>query len=80
MQSIIYEKLKEYSKSDFYPFHMPGHKRRFDYEIPQAYIDVYNKEDSIYRESLEIVDAYKEMMKINEEVLKLSKKGDNNAN
>ena len=24
----IYSKLKEYSKSDYYPFHMPGHKRR----------------------------------------------------
>ena len=22
------ERLKEYSASDFYPFHMPGHKRR----------------------------------------------------
>ena len=24
----IYDKLREYSKSDDYPFHMPGHKRR----------------------------------------------------
>lgn len=24
----IYHKLKEYAKSDYYPFHMPGHKRR----------------------------------------------------
>lgn len=23
----LYKKLEEYSKSDFYPFHMPGHKR-----------------------------------------------------
>lgn len=26
--SIIYDSLIEYSKSDAYPFHMPGHKRR----------------------------------------------------
>ena len=24
----LYHKLKEYAKSDFYPYHMPGHKRR----------------------------------------------------
>ena len=24
------DKLQEYAKSDFYPFHMPGHKRRLD--------------------------------------------------
>ena len=24
-QQTLYEKLEEYSKSDFYPFHMPGH-------------------------------------------------------
>ena len=23
----IYDRLKAYGKSDFYPFHMPGHKR-----------------------------------------------------
>ena len=23
----LYDKLLEYSRSDFYPFHMPGHKR-----------------------------------------------------
>lgn len=26
--STLYEKLVSYSKSDFYPFHMPGHKRK----------------------------------------------------
>ena len=29
----LYEKLVEYSQSDVYPFHMPGHKRR---EIPDG--------------------------------------------
>lgn len=27
--SGLYEKLKQYSKSDAYPFHMPGHKRQW---------------------------------------------------
>ena len=27
----IYEKLREYAKSDAYPFHMPGHKRKVDW-------------------------------------------------
>ena len=26
---MLYDKLKGYSKSGVYPFHMPGHKRRF---------------------------------------------------
>ena len=24
----LYEKLRKYCGSDYYPFHMPGHKRR----------------------------------------------------
>ena len=35
----LFEKLIEYSKSDFYPFHMPGHKRTledpFSYDITE---------------------------------------------
>ncbi len=27
-REYLYEKLKRYSESDYYPFHMPGHKRR----------------------------------------------------
>ena len=27
MRKGLYESLEEYSKEDFYPFHMPGHKR-----------------------------------------------------
>ena len=31
----LYEKLVKYAKSDIYPFHMPGHKRRnFDFINP----------------------------------------------
>jgi arginine/lysine/ornithine decarboxylase len=26
-EETLYEKLEDYSKSDYYPFHMPGHKR-----------------------------------------------------
>ena len=28
--STIYDKLKDYSYSDYYGFHMPGHKRNLD--------------------------------------------------
>lgn len=32
------EKLEQYSKSDFYPFHMPGHKRNRDFmELPPVW-------------------------------------------
>ncbi len=30
MSRGLYEDLKEYSNSDFYPFHMPGHKRNME--------------------------------------------------
>ena len=29
----LYPKLTDYGKSDYYPFHMPGHKRNSQYEI-----------------------------------------------
>ena len=28
MKKGLFESLRNYSESDFYPFHMPGHKRR----------------------------------------------------
>lgn len=31
----IYQKLEEYSRSDYYPFHMPGHKRRLSGQMPR---------------------------------------------
>lgn len=31
----LYQKLKEYGDSDFYPYHMPGHKRRLSGNIPE---------------------------------------------
>lgn len=30
----LYEKLEEYSAQDYYPYHMPGHKRRLYGELP----------------------------------------------
>ena len=31
---MLYDKLKTYAKSDAYPFHMPGHKRSFEGDLP----------------------------------------------
>ena len=31
----LYHQLQEYEKSDFYPYHMPGHKRRLNGCMPQ---------------------------------------------
>ena len=36
----IYEKLREYAKSDAYPFHMPGHKRKVDWISDVYDIDI----------------------------------------
>lgn len=36
---MLYEKLKEYANSDIYPFHMPGHKRIAESDLPNA-IDI----------------------------------------
>lgn len=37
----LHKKLKEYSKSGVYPFHMPGHKRNLNIEMPNPYeIDI----------------------------------------
>lgn len=35
-EQTLYDKLEEYSKSDDYPFHMPGHKRRVE-KLPDIY-------------------------------------------
>ena len=36
----LYEKLKTYSASDYYPFHMPGHKRRMGEMINPYQLDI----------------------------------------
>lgn len=35
-KQTLYEKLEQYSRSDYYPFHMPGHKRRVEL-LPDIY-------------------------------------------
>lgn len=35
-EQTLYDKLGEYKESDYYPFHMPGHKRRMD-KLPEIY-------------------------------------------
>ena len=36
---MLFKKLKEYAKQDIYPFHMPGHKRRFLMESEMFFSD-----------------------------------------
>ena len=36
----LYHKLEEYSKTDYYPFHMPGHKRQMGQMVNPYLIDV----------------------------------------
>lgn len=31
----LYDRLKKYAESDYYPYHMPGHKRRLSGELPE---------------------------------------------
>lgn len=39
-EQSIYEKLKNYAKSDAYPFHMPGHKRQVDWILNPYDVDI----------------------------------------
>ncbi|MBQ4347476.1 MAG: aminotransferase class I/II-fold pyridoxal phosphate-dependent enzyme [Firmicutes bacterium] len=39
MKKTLFSEIKKYSGSDIYPFHMPGHKRRFD-EVPYLKYDI----------------------------------------
>lgn len=36
----LYWKLKEYQESDYYPYHMPGHKRRAAGELPEDFFGI----------------------------------------
>lgn len=38
--SRLYEKLDEYGKSNIYPYHMPGHKRRKTGDFPQKILGI----------------------------------------
>ena len=44
---MLEQKLYDYAKSDYYPFHMPGHKRQLDcrwnpYELDITEIDGFD--------------------------------------
>ncbi|MEY8337503.1 PLP-dependent transferase [Lachnospiraceae bacterium 62-35] len=63
-RSRLLEQLKEYGKSDFYPFHMPGHKRNLDmgqvYENPFSIditeihgFDNFHNPEGILKQSME---------------------------
>lgn len=36
----LYRRLKAYSETDYYPYHMPGHKRRLYGELPPEIMDI----------------------------------------
>ncbi len=42
---MLYDKLKSYSQSSVYPFHMPGHKRNFSDNLLPYSIDITEIED-----------------------------------
>lgn len=61
MSEGLYNNLKEYSQSDFYPFHMPGHKRSLEsgaladfYQMDITEIDGF---DNLHQPSSIIKDA-----------------------
>ncbi|MCF0129417.1 MAG: aminotransferase class V-fold PLP-dependent enzyme [Pseudobutyrivibrio sp.] len=66
-QKYLHEVLTEYSKSDIYPFHMPGHKRRWDSAMnPYAFdmtevegVDnLHDPEEVLQKEKNRIRDLY----------------------
>ncbi len=63
MSKGLYDRLKEYGKSDFYPFHMPGHKRSLQsgaladfYQMDITEIDGF---DNLHQPESIIKDAQK---------------------
>ena len=36
----LYRRLKDYSKTDYYPYHMPGHKSLLCGEFPREIMDI----------------------------------------
>ena len=39
-RNTLYEELKKYGESDFYPYHMPGHKRRTVGRMPEQVLQI----------------------------------------
>ena len=63
----LYEKLEEYSESDYYPFHMPGHKRNQSGENKSPYLyditeidgfDNLHHPEGIIKERLEKISEF----------------------
>ena len=50
----IYEKLSAYSQSDYYGFHMPGHKRHLVEEMPDLPYHLDITEDVYKRQQFSI--------------------------
>lgn len=53
-EQSLYKKLEEYSKEDFYPFHMPGHKRNplFDRSYSIDITEIYDFDDLHHPEGI----------------------------
>ena len=65
MDETIYTKLTQYAKSDAYPFHMPGHKRRVDWikDIYQIDITEIDGFDDLHHASGIIKDGMNRLAK-----------------
>lgn len=53
----LYKKLESYGKSDFYPFHMPGHKRNKkcvegDFPLERDITEIYDFDDLHHPEGI----------------------------
>lgn len=70
MKSLLYDKLREYGKSDYYGFHMPGHKRNvellemenpfsFDITEIEGFDNLHNPKGIIKEEMEKAKEIYK---------------------
>ena len=66
----LYEQLSAYGASDFYPFHMPGHKRNKasvygDFPIEQDITEIYGFDNLHHAEGI-IKEAQEELARLYE--------------
>ena len=59
----LYKKLEAYGKSDFYPYHMPGHKRNVYGDMPE----------SIFRADITEIDGFDNLHQPEEILLQLQR-------
>ena len=57
MKDDLYSQLIEYSKSDMYPFHMPGHKRQSDGSVIPYQIDLTEIEGFDMKSAKSIIEG-----------------------